>query len=137
MTCCPASDCPHDVVCEPRASETAAPPALLPSALEEPITGAHVDCPAWPRCGREVTGWCACTTMGGAPINTAPTVPAPRPSVVEQYVAARTVEHEHALSRNLARAKADELYLAMSPDERASAVEGYVAVVIGRWKAGA
>lgn len=51
-----------------------------PRATDRPPT-LPAQCEAWPFCGREVTGACAC-----APVEV-PTVPAPRPDPVRAFVA--------------------------------------------------
>ena len=129
--CCPDVTCPHDVVCEPRA--TTRPPALLPSPMESDGLARTCDlCPRPAREWRDPSGEARCEGCGSAV-----TVPAPRPSAVEQYIATRTVAFEHKLSARIAEARGTALFLAMSADEREAAVHGYIAVVIGRWKAGA
>lgn len=76
------------------------PPTLRPSAPD--------DCPAWPMCGREVRGHCACT------VDVA-TKPCPPPSRPGAYAAKR---------RAIAAlwAECDALWDAMTESERDRAV---------------
>lgn len=61
------------------------------------------DCAAWPMCGREVRGHCACDVD---------TVPVPPPDPVRAYLA-----KHHAIAA--LRREQDALWDAMTPSERA------------------
>ena len=62
------------------------------------------DCAAWPKCGRDVRGHCACDVD---------TVPVPRPDPVRAYLA-----KEHAV--DALRREQDALWDAMTPEQRAT-----------------
>lgn len=69
------------------------------------IRPSYPDCAAWPMCGREVRGHCACT------VDVA-TVPVPPPSRPGAWL-----EKQHAISA--LRREQDALWDAMTPAERA------------------
>lgn len=74
----------------------------------------YPDCPAWPRCGREVRGHCACDVA---------TVPVPPPSRVGAWL----TKH-HAITA--LQREQDALWDAMTDAERA-AVERVVGLATG------
>ena len=85
----------------------------MTAATERP---SYPDCAAWPMCGREVRGHCACT------VDVA-TVPVPPPSRPGAWLA-----KQHAIAA--LRREQDALWDAMTPAERA-AVESVVGLATG------